>query len=63
MNAIVSFIQPAEVNRAEEDIPSSSGEGLEEIHVLDAGRKALETHCAEITQLLRDFLARKLAST
>jgi hypothetical protein len=33
-----------------------------EIRVLDAGHKALETHCAEITQLIRDFLARKLAS-
>jgi pimeloyl-ACP methyl ester carboxylesterase len=31
-----------------------------ELHLLDAGHFALETHAAEITQLMREFLARRL---
>ena len=31
-----------------------------EVHVLEAGHKALETHCEKITELIRDFLSRNL---
>lgn len=31
-----------------------------EVHLLDAGHFALETHCEEVTNLMRDFLARQL---
>lgn len=47
------FIPPgAEAYRR--DLPEA------EIHFLDAGHFALETHSAEIAQLMRNFLERKL---
>lgn len=49
-----AFILPgAEAYRR--DIPDA------EIHLIDAGHFALETHAAEIAQLMRDFLGRKLS--
>jgi pimeloyl-ACP methyl ester carboxylesterase len=34
-----------------------------ELHLLDAGHFALETHAAEITRLMREFLARRLGAS
>jgi pimeloyl-ACP methyl ester carboxylesterase len=51
------YFDVAEAECYKRDLPEA------EIHVLGAGHKALETHGEEITQLIRDFLARKLAST
>jgi pimeloyl-ACP methyl ester carboxylesterase len=51
-----AYFDVAEAECYRRDLPEA------EVHVLDAGHKALETHCAEITELIRDFLARKLAS-
>ncbi len=38
------------------DIPDA------EVHLLDTGHFALETHCAEIAERIRDFLSRNLKS-
>lgn len=51
-----AYFDVAEAGCYRRDLPEA------EVHVLDAGHKALESHCAEITELVRDFLARKLAS-
>jgi pimeloyl-ACP methyl ester carboxylesterase len=48
------FFLPAGAQAFRRDIPDA------EIHLLDAGHFALESHAAEITALIRDFLARKL---
>lgn len=50
-----AYFDVAEADCYRRDLPDA------EIYVLDAGHKALETHCAEITQLIRDFLARSVA--
>jgi pimeloyl-ACP methyl ester carboxylesterase len=51
------YFDVAEAECYRRDLPDA------ELHVLDAGHKALETHGVEITRLVRDFLARQLAST
>jgi pimeloyl-ACP methyl ester carboxylesterase len=48
-----AFIPPGALGY-KQDIPSA------EVHLLDAGHFALETHSAEIAGYIRDFLARKL---
>jgi pimeloyl-ACP methyl ester carboxylesterase len=48
------FFLPAGAQAFRRDIPDA------EIHLLDAGHFALESHAAEIAALIRDFLARKL---
>jgi len=48
------FFLPAGAQAFRRDIPDA------EIHLLDAGHFALESNCAEIAPLIRDFLARKL---
>ncbi|MGV7524079.1 alpha/beta fold hydrolase, partial [Mycobacterium kansasii] len=45
---------PAGAEAYRRDLPEA------EIHLLDAGHFALETHGAEITALIRDFLHRRL---
>ena len=49
-----AYFDVAEAACYRRDLPEA------EIHVLDAGHKALETHGGEITQLIRDFLARQI---
>ncbi|WP_430912959.1 alpha/beta fold hydrolase [Methylobacterium sp. sgz302541] len=49
------FFIPAGAEAYRRDLPEA------EIHLLDTGHFALETHHAEIARLMRDFLARKLA--
>jgi pimeloyl-ACP methyl ester carboxylesterase len=51
------YFDVAEADCYRRDLPEA------EVHVLDAGHKALETHCSEIAHLIRDFLVRKLKST
>ena len=48
------FFLPAGAQAFQRDNPDA------EIHLLDAGHFALESHAAEIAALIRDFLARKL---
>jgi len=48
-----AFIPPG-AQAFRKDIPSA------EVHLLDAGHFALETHAPEIAQYIRDFLSRKL---
>ncbi len=48
-----AFIPPGAL-AFRKDIPNA------EVHLLDAGHFALETHAPEIAQYIRDFLARKL---
>jgi pimeloyl-ACP methyl ester carboxylesterase len=45
---------PAGADAFRRDLPEA------EVHLLDTGHFALETHCAEIAFLIRHFLARKL---
>ena len=45
---------PAGAEAFRRDLPSA------EVHLLDTGHFALETHCAEIASLMREFLTRKL---
>jgi pimeloyl-ACP methyl ester carboxylesterase len=51
------FFLPAGAEAFKRHLPNA------EIHLLDTGHFALESHCAEIAKLIRAFLARKLAST
>ena len=51
-----AYFDVAEAECYKRDLPEA------EVHVLDAGHKALETHGAEITDLIRDFLSRKITS-
>jgi pimeloyl-ACP methyl ester carboxylesterase len=48
------FFLPPGAHAFKRDIPDA------EIHLLDAGHFALESHAPEIAQIIRDFLARKL---
>jgi pimeloyl-ACP methyl ester carboxylesterase len=50
------FFLPAGAEAFKRDNPDA------EIHLLDAGHFALESHAAEIASIIRDFLARKLAT-
>lgn len=50
-----AYFDVAEAQCYRRDLPEAK------VHVLDAGHKALESHGGEVTQLIRDFLARKLA--
>jgi pimeloyl-ACP methyl ester carboxylesterase len=45
---------PAGAEAFRRDLPAA------EVHFVDTGHFALETHCAEITFLVREFLTRKL---
>ena len=49
----VYFIPPGE-ERFKKDLPDA------EIHLVDSGHFALETHAKEISELIKDFLKRKL---
>jgi pimeloyl-ACP methyl ester carboxylesterase len=49
-----AFFVPAGAEAYKRDLPDA------EIHLLDTGHFALETHAAEIGALMRDFLKRKL---
>lgn len=51
------FYLPAGAEAFNQDLPSA------EIHLLNTGRFALESHGAEIAKLIRAFLTRKLART
>lgn len=48
------FFLPAGAEAYKRDLPDA------EVHLLDAGHFALETHCQEISAHIRDFLGRKL---
>jgi pimeloyl-ACP methyl ester carboxylesterase len=48
------FFLPAGAHAYSRDIPDA------EVHLLDTGHFALETHAAEIAELMREFLGRKL---
>ncbi len=50
------FFGPAGAEAFKRDVPDA------EIHLLDTGHFALETHGAEVADLVKDFLARKLVS-
>jgi pimeloyl-ACP methyl ester carboxylesterase len=52
-----AYFDVAEADCYRRDLPDA------ELHVLDAGHKALETHGAEITALIREFLARRVSAT
>jgi pimeloyl-ACP methyl ester carboxylesterase len=49
-----AYFDVAEAECYRRDLPEA------EVHVLEAGHKALETHCAQVAALIREFLARKL---
>jgi pimeloyl-ACP methyl ester carboxylesterase len=50
------FFVPAGAEAFRRDIPSA------DVHFFDTGHFALETHCAEIATVIRDFLDRRLLS-
>ena len=50
------FFVPAGAEAFRRDIPSA------DVHFFDTGHFALETHCAEIAAVIRDFLDRRLLS-